>query len=384
MQNDDVIDRKLSDSLLKNKSVLLLGPRQVGKSTLIHGLRPDLVLNLADEDVFVSVTADPSYLKTQIETHSPRSVFIDEVQRYPRLLNSVQAIVDQNPKIRFYLTGSSARKLKRGKANLLPGRVLSYRLGPFVAAELNHRMDQDQVLKFGGLPDAYLGSTATLSKKLLRSYSGTYLKEEIQAEALVRNIDQFSRFFQGVVNVSGHFVDFTKLSQKVKVPRLAVPRFFEILEDSLIGERIVPIPELLEVADLVKHPKFFLFDTGVYNALQNSFEISQDRLGILAEHLVFSQLRHSAWAFDRSLEVSTFRTRGGLEVDFVLKLEQKFFGIEVKSGDNLNPSDVEPLLKLKGYLPKAEVMVFHLGKRKQKIAGVWCLPWQEGLQELGF
>lgn len=378
-----MIIRKLSSSVLKNKSVLLIGPRQVGKSTLIKSFKPKLTLNLAEEDVFIDATSDPSFLKKQIETHAPPSVFVDEVQRFPRMLNSIQAIIDQNPKIRFFITGSSARKLRRGKANLLPGRVYSYQLGPFVASELDYKMDQEKILKFGGLPEAYLSDSESASKKLLRSYSGTYLKEEIQAEALVRNIDQFSRFLQGVVNVSGHFVDFTKLSQKIKVPRLAVPRFFEILEDSLIGERIYPCKELIEIADLVKHPKFYLFDTGVYNALQNNFELSNDRIGVLAEHLVLNQIRHSSWAFDQPIEISTFRTRGGLEVDFVLKIEQKHFGIEIKSSENISSHDVEPCLKLKKYLPKAQVYVFHLGKNKIKINGVWCLPWQEGLHELG-
>lgn len=383
MQNDDMIIRKLSEVIQKKKSILLLGPRQVGKSTLIKSLKPDLTLNLAEEDIFLEMTSNPAYLKIQLETHSPKTVFIDEVQRFPRLLNTVQAIIDEDPKILFYITGSSARKLKRGRANLLPGRVYSYQLGPLVASELNYKMDQEQALRFGSLPEAYLSKTSISSKKLLRSYSGTYLKEEIQAEALVRNIDQFSRFLQGVVNVSGQFVDFTKLSQRVKVPRLAVPRFFEILEDSLIGERIYPSSELLEIADLVKHPKFYLFDTGIYNALQNNFEISHDRIGILAEHLIFNQIRHSAWAFDQPVEFSTFRTRGGLEVDLLLKMEQKYFGVEIKASDHLAPSDVEPLLKLKTYVPGSNLMVFHLGKKKLKLNGVWCLPWQQGLKELG-
>ncbi len=378
-----MIIRNLSGTLSTQKSALILGPRQVGKSTLIQSLKPDLTLNLADEDTFLEVTSNPAHLKTLIESQNPRSVFIDEVQRFPRLLNSVQSLIDHNPKILFFLTGSSARKLKRGKANLLPGRVFTYQLGPLVASELNYEMNQNHLLKFGALPEAYLGNSPITAKKLLKSYSGTYLKEEIQAEALVRKIDQFSRFLQGMVQVAGHFVDFTKLGHHIKVPRLNIPRFFEILEDSLIGERVYPHAELLEAADLVKHPKFFLFDTGIYNALQNNFEISNDRMGVLSEHLVFSQIRHSAWARDIPVEFSTFRTRGELEVDLILNLDQKFFGIEIKSNDHLSLHDVEPLIKLKNYLPKSETMIFHLGTKKLKINGIWCLPWQQGLKELG-
>lgn len=380
-----MINRILGQEFKKNRnqSVLLLGPRQVGKSTLIKNLKPDLTINLSEEDIFADVTSAPSYLKNQIETHQPKTVFIDEVQRFPRLLNSVQAIIDNHSSIRFFITGSSARKLKRGKANLLPGRVFSYRLGPLVASELDYKINQEQYLKFGGLPAAYLNQNSGFSKKLLKSYTGTYLKEEIQAEALVRNIDQFSRFLQGIVKSSGHFVDFTKLSKQMKVPRLAVPRFFEILEDSLIGERIYPNPELLEIADLVKHPKFYLFDTGIYNAMHGSFELSSDRIGVLAEHLVINQIKHSAWAFDVDCALSTFRTRGGFEVDFIVGIEKKQFAIEIKASPHITSHDVTALKKIKNYLPMATPYVFHLGKKKQKVDGVWCLPWQDGLKEMG-
>ena len=347
----------------KNKSILLLGPRQVGKSTLINSLKPDLSLNLADEEIFVSMTSDPAYLKNKILTESPKTIFIDEVQRFPRLLNSIQALIDEDKKLRFYITGSSARKLKRGRANLLPGRVFSYQLGPLSASELNYQVNTEQYLKFGGLPAAYLNSSPAFSKKLLKSYAGTYLKEEIQAEALVRNIDQFSRFLQNTVLVSGQFVDFSKMSRQAKVSRLAVPRFFEILEDSLLGERLYPEPNLIEKADLIKHPKFYLFDNGVYNALQNNFELSPDRMGVLSEHLIINQIRHSAWASDQDVDLNTFRTRGGLEVDLIVKIAKKQFAIEIKSSDHLGTNDVSPLLKIKTYLPKATPFIFHLGKR---------------------
>lgn len=381
-----MISRKILKAIENNKkSALLLGPRQVGKSTLIKSLKPDLTINLAYENTFLEYASNPKALVQEIETSGAKSIFIDEVQRLPSLLNTIQYLVDDNKSLKFYLTGSSARKLKRGKANLLPGRILNFQLGPFISAEFNHAMDTQKVLEVGSLPEMYLSESFASAKRLLSSYVGIYLKEEIQAEAVSRNLESFSRFLKTIVSETSRFVDYSKLAKAAKISRHACARYFEVLEDTLIGQRLYPFEPCIKSADLVKHPKFYLFDPGIYNGMIGNFSATQDRRGILAEQLIFSQLVHSAHAFEKDIELSTFRTRGGMEIDFIAKIGQTIFAIEVKSSDNLFESDVKHLKAFKTYYSKKyQPLLFHLGNSKKKIDGIWCLPWQEGLQELGF
>lgn len=382
-----MIRRIIKSSIEKTaKSILLLGPRQVGKSTLIQSLKPDLAINFADENDLLTYSIDPDELRKVIQLSGAKTIFIDEVQRLPRILNTVQALVDANKKLKFYLTGSSARKLKRGGANLLPGRVLNFNLGPLVASEMNYRMDTERALSLGALPEVYLSKNAAEAEKILKSYTASYIQEEIKAEAITRNLESFVRFFQEAVLSTGHFIDFSKMSKKAKLSRHAIPRYFEVLEDTLVGQRIYPFEDLKIEQDLIRHPKFYLFDGGVYNGVLKNFVPSLDRRGLLAEQLVFSQIRHSAWAFERDLEISTFRTRQGIEVDFVLRClgDQKVFGVEVKNNDQVTSSDLDGLDYLSQAYPKCRgLYIFHMGTKETRFGKIWSLPWQKGLEEIG-
>ncbi len=380
-----MINRILSQNIENtHKSIILLGPRQTGKSTLIQNLKPDLEINLANQDTFLEFTSNPKALVGLLDSTAAKKIFIDEVQRIPSLLNTVQFLIDQKKGHRFYLTGSSARKLKKGRANLMPGRVFDYQLGPFIAAEFQYKIDTEKLLKYGGLPEVYLSEKAALSKRLLSSYTGLYLKEEIQAEALTRNLESFSRFLKAILTQVAQFIDYSKLAKIAKVSRQSTARYFEVLEDTLIGYRIFPMPDCLETADLIRHPKFYFFDPGIYNGMIANFEATQDRMGVLSEQLVFSQLFHSAKAFDKNFEISTFRTRGGAEIDFILKLENEIFPIEVKSTDNLHSDDIRSLKIFSDYYKKKYTpYLFHMGTAAKKIDGIWCLPWQQGLSEIG-
>jgi predicted AAA+ superfamily ATPase len=380
-----IISRKIEAHLKKTKkSVFLLGPRQVGKSTLITSLKPDLIINLADELEFLKYSSQPDEIRKIISINKPSSVYVDEVQRLPKILNTIQAIIDQNKNIKFYLTGSSARKLKRGGANLLPGRVLNFNLGPLVSSELNYKMNTKNCLEIGTLPEIYLSVRTTETLRLLRSYSANYLKEEIQAEALTRNLESFARFLKESVLNIGQFIDYTKLSKNAKISRHACPRYFEILEDTMVGNRIYPFNMIESGCDLVRHPKFFFFDNGVYNGLLGNFVASLDRIGPLAEQLIYSQIQHSAWATEKELELFSFRDRTGLEVDFILKLENIVYGIEVKMSDNIGSSDLNGLHYFDQVFPKNKgLFIFHMGNKETKIGKVWSLPWQKGLKTIG-
>jgi predicted AAA+ superfamily ATPase len=351
-----MLDRLLGRRLkATSKSVLLLGPRQTGKSTLILELKPDLVINLADESEFLAFAANPGELSQRLSARKYATVFIDEIQRLPSLLNTVQALVDEAKRagrsLKFFLSGSSARKLRRGQANLLPGRVLTYRLGPLACAEIGAGFDPRRAMELGTLPEPYLERDRATAEKLLSSYAGSYLKEEVQAEALSRNLEGFSRFLHVAASSSGQSLDFSKLAQKSRVSRTSTLRYFEALEDTLLVHRLEPFPDA-KGADLVKHPRFYFFDPGVLNGILGGFAASGDRVGNLFEHLVVSQLVATAAALDREIALHSFRTRGGLEVDFIVRLGDVLWAIEAKSTTHPSERDAAALVAAKSYLPK--------------------------------
>lgn len=374
-----MIVRLLSTVLARApKSVLLLGPRQTGKSTLVLDLNPDMVIDLAHESEFLTFAANASELEERIRAKAPGTVLIDEVHRLPSLLNTVQAIIDEAKRakkpLKFFLTGSSARKLRRGQANLLPGRVLCYRLGPLASAEIGPTFDARKAMEIGTLPEPYLEPDRSVAEKLLASYSGTYLREEIQAEALSRNLEGFSRFLNVTAACSGQSLDFSKLSQRARLSRTGTVRYFEALEDTLIVVRLAPFPEAKN-ADMVKHPRYYFFDPGVLNGLLGAFTASADRSGALFEHLVVSQLWATAAAYDRDLALHTFRTRGGLEVDFIARFHHTLWAIEAKATERVTDRDAAPLLAAKAYLPKntRTVIVIPAGPPRRLTCGVEVL-----------
>lgn len=381
-----MISRIIKENILSTrKSVLLLGPRQVGKSTLIGELHADIEINLSDEMEFLNYSSNPELLKEIIAENNPTSIFIDEIQRLPKLLNTIQTIVDKNKKIKFYLTGSSARKLKRGEANLLPGRMINFFLGPLVARELDYKMNTKKALEYGTLPEVYLSEDQKENIRLLKSYAANYIKEEIKAEAIVRNLDSFARFFTESTNAVGQFIDYTKLSKQAKISRHSIPRYFEILEDSLVGFRLLPYQKNNHEVDLIKHPKFYFFDLGVYNGLLGNFVASNDRIGVLSEQLVYNQIMHSAWANESHADIFSFRERSGIEVDFIVELEGRTHAIEVKTNENVSSDDLFGLkfFSEKVNLKTESLFVWHMGQKEIKKGNIWILPWQKGLKEIG-
>lgn len=366
------------------KSILILGPRQTGKSTLIASMDPDYSINLNDETTFLELKSNPNLLKEILDAKKPKTVLIDEIQRDPSLLNTIQVILDAQKKKapRFYLTGSSARKLKRGQANLLPGRIFSYELGGLCAAELDHQLNVKKSIRHGFLPEPYLEEKKDAAEKLLSTYSGIYLKEEIMAEALTRNLDGFSRFLFSAAKNAGLVLDFSKLAKQAKIERKICTRFYEILEDTLLAYRIEIYEETN--ADVVKRPKFYFFDVGVLNGLLQNFSASQDRIGHLFEHAVVNQIYNSAKAFDVPIKLSYFRTRGGYEVDLILELKNKTYAIEVKSGV-VDVLDVSKLLQLKEYSKKIDEFFIVIPEGlTRKIREVEICSLNELMKKVGF
>jgi predicted AAA+ superfamily ATPase len=387
------------------KSVLILGPRQVGKSTLLRSLHPSIVVNLASEREFFRFSSEPGLLETILEgmekseaTTTRCRVLIDEIQRIPALLNSVQFCLDEEKiaekkdakksVLQFLLSGSSARKLKRGQANLAPGRLRIHYLGGLTCGELQYRLDVERALILGTLPEPYLSSEQGGAEATLRDYSATYLKEEIQAEALTRNLQGFARVLNILAESSGNVLDLSKVATKAKVARTSVVRFIEILEDTLIAERIWCYCPESEV-DTIKHPKLYFFDPGVLNGLMNHFSPSPERRGILFEHLVLSQIRFSAWSLGKQAKFHYFRTRHGREVDFVIELPGGgWWALEVKAGP-IQEADLKPLLAFRDSLTSLERKRFRFGvvslreTRRRILKGCLISGLNELLKEMG-
>jgi uncharacterized protein len=331
-------DRLLNQSISSSTShILLLGPRQVGKSTLVRALAPDLYLTLADEGEFLRYSKNPVALLQEVRALRQRSVIvIDEIQRVPALLNSCQVLMDDNPLThRFILTGSSARKLKHGQANLLSGRVVVDQMSPLLLRET--KFDLDRTLAVGALPGIYLNIDS--GAELLQSYANTYLREEIQAEGLVQNIGSFSRLLDVVALSSGQWLNYSKLSSDSEIPKETVRRYITLLEDTLVLFRLPPYrPRNARTRRVTQHEKIFLFDVGVRNALlgQHAAQLSADQRGPAFEHWITQQIFGFNQTVKKGWTLSSFRTSEGHEVDLVVETNSEIIGLEIKSGRTLH------------------------------------------------
>lgn len=383
-----MIKRSLGPVLANAKrSFLLLGPRQTGKSTLVSSLKPDLTVNLAHEATYLEFARNPRELEERLGAlplARRQTLFVDEVQRLPSLLNTVQALLDASPsRYRFFLTGSSARKLRRGRANLLPGRIFTYQLGSIVSCEMDYNLDTSQALSYGTLPGILVEPDRYVKEKTLSSYAATYLKEEVQAEALTRNLEGFARFLSVCAEYAGRFLDLAKLAADAQIARQSAVRYFEVLEDCLIVQRLAPFAKSAR-RRLVQHPRYYFFDPGVLNGLLGNFKVSPDRIGNLFEHLISTQIAHSALALDKRINLSSYRTEHGAEVDFIVTSNEETLAIESKASRNVGKSDLRGLDSFAEYYGKPHrSMVFYLGAERRKMGRVEVLPWQEGLKEIG-
>jgi predicted AAA+ superfamily ATPase len=384
-----MIPRRLTFVLQgSRKSVLLLGPRQTGKSTLVGALAPDLTINLFHEATYLDFARNPRELEERLaalpKDDAAKTIFIDEVQRLPSLLNTVQVLLDRpRSPFRFLLTGSSARKLRRGQANLLPGRIHTYHLGPISSGEVGYGLDTKQALATGTLPGVLSEPDDRDRRKTLRSYAGTYLKEEVQAESLSRNLEGFARFLGTVADWAGHHLDLSKLAGAAQIARQSATRYFEVLEDTLIVQRTEPFARSPR-RRLVRHPKFYFFDVGVRNGLVGSFDVSADRVGSLFEQLVFSQLTAGAAASDVDIRISSYRTEHGAEVDFIVELGRETWSLELKASRQVNRSDLRGLRSFAEYRGKAHTpLVLYFGDQPRRVDGIDVLPWQQALQVIG-
>ena len=364
-------------ALVEHRSLFLFGPRQTGKSTLVHHAFPDAAFyDLLEADTFHQLSTHPEHLRQTLEP-GRRIVVIDEIQKCPALLDEVHLLIERNPSLRFVLTGSSARKLRRGGANLLAGRARVVRLHPLVSAEIDGDRLLDR-LNRGGLP-AFLD--AAEPRQDLRAYVGTYLQEEIQAEGLTRSIGNFGRFLDVAGLTNGEQVNFAAVASDAGLAPSTVREHYRILEDTLVGEQL-PAFRRTRSRKPVATAKFYFFDVGVANTLRRTgtIERGSDAYGRALEHLVFLELR--AWLDYRRRDdpLTYWRSRSQLEVDFVVG---DAVAVEVKAKPRVSTRDCKGLLALAEEIPlRRKLVVCHEPRRRRDDHGVEIVPVREFMDAL--
>ncbi len=382
--------------LPQRNSFFLFGPRLTGKSTLLRqafGQKDDLFLDLLQPAVHQKYLAEPEALKREIEAAADKCkrVVLDEIQRAPALLDMAHHLMESpsTRHLQFIMSGSSARKLKRSKANLLGGRAWSLELFPLTHDELGEDFVLEKALSFGTLPKIY-SSQGSDAEEGLRAYVETYLTEEIKAEALTRNLGAFIRFLPMAAAESGHIVNASNIGREIGVSYKTIQEYFQILEDTLLGFWLEPYAKSPRKR-MARHPKFYFFDTGVLRALKKTLKVPLERasteFGDLFENFFINEVRRLSSYRRLDLTLSYYRTEAGAEVDLIVQRPGKpWSAIEVKATRRPSSSLCSGLLSFAEIMPEAELwlacgierpQLFRFGKRT-----VRALPWLDCLNTL--
>ncbi|MCP5102730.1 MAG: ATP-binding protein [bacterium] len=360
------------------QSFFLFGPRGTGKTTWVnHEFKNAHRFNLLDESLYQSYMADISQFAGQLRTLEPGSwVFVDEIQRLPNLLNEVHRFMEEQD-LNFILTGSSARKLKKSGVNLLAGRALYKKMHPFLPAELGDGFNLESVLTFGSIPLVW---NAPEKKETLKAYVRMYLKEEIQAEALVRNLPGFIRFLPVAALLHGQNLNISGAARDTGVARTTLNGYIEILEDTLLAFRLPAYDLKLRLREK-KHPKLYWVDPGLVRAVNNRFgELYPEERGALFEGFIAGVLKayqDYGDLFDEFFYWSPASAQK-TEVDFLLKRENDIIAIEVKSGLNIQRTHLKGLKAISGLEGLKKRILVYPGEKKMKTEDnieIWPLPF---------
>jgi predicted AAA+ superfamily ATPase len=364
---------------LTEKSVLLLGPRRTGKSYFIQNqVKPDLYFNLLETETFSKFAYDPGLIKKEIKS-SHQLICIDEIQKLPNLMNEVHSLIESHKKLRFILTGSSAKNLKKSHTSLMAGRARQLNFLPFTYNEVkHHHFDLKKFLLYGGLPDTYLSNDPW---EELKDYAGIYLKEEIQAEAFVRKIENYARFLEFAALSSGQLLNFESLANDAFIPARTIRDYYQLLEETMIGYNLRPFKKAGSRKEISTN-KFYFFDTGVLNSFirRKTLIEKSTEFGDLFEHFIFLELKAYQLQTRADWDLEFWRTHTKDEVDFILGKGEVI--IEVKSSAQFKNEFVSGLNKFKNlYKCKRAILVCQT-EEKKIIEGIEIYPWKEFLEEL--
>jgi len=381
---------KRLQKLSKKQSLFVFGPRGVGKSTLLRELYPinsSLYLDLLNPDIEDRFAKNPGDLIDMVKALSPEitHVIIDEIQKVPKLLDAVHLLIEQKQKL-FVMSGSSARKLKYGAANLLAGRAIVYNLYPFSFLELGDKFDLSQALRFGTLPQLSELEGEKDKQQYLMSYTHTYLKEEIKGEQLVRNLEPFRKFLEVAAQCNGKIINFANIARDVGVNEYNVKEYFSILEDTLLGFFLEPFMHSFRKR-LSHKPKFYLFDPGVVRSLIGMLaaplNISSSAYGEVFEHYLILECVRLGNYFKPEYRFSYLKTKDDAEIDLVIERPgQMTIFLEIKSSSNVRPQHLRNLIQLSRDFGECEAICLSLDPYARDIDGVKILPWQQGLKQI--
>lgn len=370
--------RRLTIDLPQRQSAFLWGPRKTGKSTFLKQTFPQsLVFDFLKTDLMLDMVRRPALLREQIlakpADQLAHPVILDEVQKVPLLLDEVHHLIESKG-LQFILCGSSARKLKRGRANLLGGRAWRYELYPLVTAELRAEdLDLLRILNRGLIPDHFAQAQY---RRSLDAYVRDYLKEEVFDEGLTRNIPAFSRFFDAMGYSLGELVNYANIARECGVDAKTAKEYFHILTDTLLGRLIDPFKRRQNRQVISKAPKFYLFDVGVAGAIakRHLAEPKGEAFGKAFEHFVFSELAAHASYSALNYPIRFWRTKTGLEVDFVLSDGQ--VAIETKGTDRVDNRDLRPLEAfMDEYKPQRAIVVCN-EPSERLVGNIRIMPWK--------
>lgn len=361
-------------ALLAKKSYFLFGPRQTGKTFLIRHALPNVrVYDLLDTSVYLALSQNPGRIAQEL-TSKDRIVVIDEIQRIPQLLNEVHRLIETQG-IRFLLTGSSARKLRRGGVNLLGGRARTKYLRPLTSRELGERFNLNHAIERGLLPSIYFSDDPRAD---LESYTGLYLQQEVVAEGATRNVPAFSRFLKVAAFCNGTIVNFTSVANDAQVARTTVYEYFEILKDTLVLHEL-PAWRKTKKRKPLASSKYYFFDIGVVSSLQGRvFQPGTPEFGEAFETYLLHELRsYSDYISGESLNY--WRSTSGFEVDFIIG---DHTAVEVKAKKNVSPQDLKPLRALAEEKKLKRYLCVSLEPRERNVEGVLVLPFMQFLEAL--
>ncbi|MBI5192922.1 MAG: ATP-binding protein [Nitrospirae bacterium] len=372
-------------------SFFLFGPRQTGKTTLVQTIlssgTPHFSVNLLEIETYVKYSRDPALFHQEIEfwlrKHSSGVVFVDEIQKLPLLLDQIHAMIETyKGRLTFIMTGSSARKMKRAQVNLLAGRAWSFNLFPLTYFEIGDAFQLKEVLRYGTIPVIFEMDDRD-KVRTLKAYTETYLKEEILAEAIVRNTPAFSRFLELAADQSGMSVNYNNFARETGVASKTIKEYYQVLEDTLIA---FPLQPYLKSARkrLVSHPVYYLFDLGVINALCRRLEAEPvkgtDLYGRLFEHFILLEIYRLNRYSEKDWPMFYWRTSQGAEVDIVLETGHELLAVEIKSKSQIRSSDLRGLYNFLGEYKGSRGICITTSDRPYEVNGIECLPWQEFLQ----
>ncbi|MBU1701922.1 MAG: DUF4143 domain-containing protein [Candidatus Eisenbacteria bacterium] len=371
---------------LPSRSFFLFGPRGTGKTTRLGMQLPNATwFDLLETKNLLDLMRNPDHFRIRVEALEKGSwIVIDEIQRMPELLNEIHAIMNRQPdKYRFAIIGSSARKLKRGGVNLLAGRAINRQFFPLVGDELGYEFEIDDLLRFGTLPAVAAEDSDADKINVLEAHNANYVREEIQQEAAVKNLDSFTRFLEIAGILNAQMTNVAAIARDAAVARPTVQGYFQILVDTLIGTWLPAWQPRIKVKE-VKHPKFYFFDPGVVRGVTGKLRetLAADERGWLLETVVLNELRAWIQMSNYGGKLYYWRTPSGGEIDFVWVRDKQAIGIEIKAGAQWRTEFSRSLKKLKESGSLQKCFGVYCGSRRLQDGPVTILPLKQFMMAL--